>query len=159
MSSNVDATIEVSGNDPGPSTPAARVLPEHALNSEGNTHDESDTAYSSFSVTNPPVNGGTNSDATSSSVPAINSNGALPRPEAKAPNKTPGKRVRADSNANSAGSNAAAAVPTKKRVRSNALMRSAPRATSTTTPGGLAGNTEFMYAHCFSFPRFENSES
>lgn len=139
-----DGTVEASGDDGPPPTPPARVSPEHILSPEDNNHSDSDSADSSFSVAQGLVDGGTNSDSTSSSVKASNSNGVPLRPKAKAPKKTLGKRVRGDSNASSANSNGSAVVPTKKRVRSNALMRSAPRATSTTTPGGLAGNSEFM---------------
>ncbi|CAF9938665.1 MAG: hypothetical protein ALECFALPRED_007814 [Alectoria fallacina] len=144
MAPNFNATVEASGDDPGPLTPPARVLPEHILSSEDNNRDDSDSAYSSFSATHALVDGGNNTDSTSSSAQASNSNGAPLRPKAKAPKKTLGKRARADSNANSAISTGAAVKPAKKRVRSNALMRSAPRATAAVTPGSLAGNSEFM---------------
>lgn len=145
-----DGTVEASGDDAPPPTPPARVSPEHILSPEDNNHSDSDSADSSFSVAQGLVDCGTSSDSTSSSVKASNSNGVPLRPKAKAPKKTLGKRVRGDSNASSANSNGSAVVPTKKRVRSNALMRSAPRATSTTTPGGLAGNSEFMYVYASS---------
>lgn len=147
MAPNFNATVEASGDDPGPLTPPARVLPEHILSSEDNNRDDSDSAYSSFSATHALVDGGNNTDSTSSSAQASNSNGAPLRPKAKAPKKTLGKRARADSNANSAISTGAAVKPAKKRVRSNALMRSAPRATAAVTPGSLAGNSEFMYVY------------
>lgn len=145
MLPNLNATVEASGNDATPSTPPARVLPEHILSSEDNNHENSDSAHSSFSTTH--VNGSNHSDSASSSVPAINSNGVPLRPKAKAPKKTPGKRLRPDSNVSSASSSGGAAVPAKKRVRSNALMRSAPRATIAVTPGSLAGNSDFMYVY------------
>ena len=148
VSPNFDATVEASRDEAIPSTPSAHVSSE-TLSSEDTNHDDSDAAFSTFSATHALVGGGNYSDSASSSVEASNSNAvSVPvLPKARAPNKTLGKRVRADSKASSANSNGAAVVPSKKRARSNALMRSAPRATSITTPGGLAGNSEFMYAY------------
>lgn len=145
MFPNFNAAVEASGDNIGPSTPSARVLPEHILNSDYN-HDDSDSVYSSFSATHD-LTDGSNSDSTLSSGQAVNSNGAPLCPKARIPKKILGKRIRADSNASPASSIGAAVVPAKKRVRTNALMRSAPRATSTTTPGGLAGNSDFMYVY------------
>ena len=139
-----NATVEAPRDDPDPTTPPARVLPEQILPSEDDDNDESDSAYSSFSATHAFADVSNNSDSTSSAVKGTGTKGVPARPKAKAPKKPTGKRLRAESNASSASANGAAAVPAKKRVRSNALMRSAPRATSTTTPGGLAGNSEFM---------------
>ena len=139
-----NATVEAPRDDPDPTTPATCVLPEQDLPSEDNDNDESDSAYSSFSATHAFADISNNSDSTSSAVKATKTKAVLARPKAKAPKKTTSKRLRAESNASSASANGAAAVPAKKRPRSNALMRSAPRATSTTTPGGLAGNSEFM---------------
>ncbi|CAD6590624.1 MAG: hypothetical protein ASARMPRED_004941 [Alectoria sarmentosa] len=144
MPPNLNTTVEASGDDPGPLTPPACVLPEYILSSEDYNRDDSDSAYSSFSATHALVNGGNDMDSTSSSVQATNNNEVPLRPKAKASKKTLGKRVRADSNASSASSTGAAVKPAKKRVRSNALMRSAPRATAAVTPGSLAGNSEFM---------------
>lgn len=151
MLPNIDATIEPSGNDDASSTSPARVLPKHTLSSEDNNLDDSNSAYSGVSGTHSPIDNDNSSDSASSSVNASSSNEVpVPvRPKARAPKKTLGKRPRADSNVSSASSNGAAAVPAKKRIRSNALMRSAPRATSTTTPGGLAGNSEFMYVYFY----------
>lgn len=151
MLPNLNATVEASGDDATPSTAPARVLPEHALSSEDNNHDDSDSACSNFSTTHALVDGSNNSDSTPASVQAINSNAVPLRPKAKAPKKTLGKRLRADSNVSSASSSGTAAVPAKKRVRSNALMRSAPRATVVVTPGSLAGNSEFMCVYASSF--------
>ena len=137
-----NATVEAPRDEPDPTTPPARVLPEQVLPSEDDDNDESDSAYSSFSATHAFADVSNNSDSTSSVVKATK--GVPARPKAKAPKKPTGKRLRAESNASSASANGAADVPAKKRVRNNALMRSAPRATSTTTPGGLAGNSEFM---------------
>ena len=114
------------------------------MSSENSIHDDSESAYSNFSATHALVDGDNNSD---SSVNVPNSNGVPQRLKAKAPKKALGKHARTDSNASSASPSAAAAVPAKKRVRTDAVMRSAPRATSTTTPGGLAGNSEFMFVY------------
>ncbi len=141
------ATVDASGDDAGPSTPPAHALLEHVMSSENNIHDESDSAYSNFSATHALVDGDNNSDSTSASVNATNPNGVPQRSKARAPKKALGKHVLTDSNASSASSSAVATVPAKKRVRTSALMRSAPRATSTTTPGGLAGNSEFMFVY------------
>lgn len=133
MSPNSDATtIEACRDGPSLSIPAERVLPEHALSSEENNHDDSDSALSSAKATNSKV--------------------APLRRNAKAPKKTIGKRLRADSNASSSSPNGAAVVPIKKRVRSNALKRSAPRATSTTIPAELAGNSGYMQVASFRLP-------
>lgn len=145
---SLTATVERSGDDAASSTPPARVLPEHTLSSEDNNHDDADSTYSSFSATHALVDGDNNSDSTSPSVKVTDSNGVPRRPKAKAPKKTLGKHVRAEPNASSASSNGAAFVPAKKRVRTDALMRSAPRATSAITPGGLAGNSDFLYVYC-----------
>ena len=144
MSPNSNATVEASRDDPDPSTPTTRVLAEHLLSSKDNNHNDPDSAYSGFSAMQTLVGGNNNSDSTSSSVKATTSKAVPPRSNAKASKKTLGKHPRANSGASSASLNGTAVVPAKKRVRSNALMRSAPRATSTTTPGGLAGNSEFM---------------
>ncbi len=141
------ATVDASGDDAGPTTPPVRALPEHMMSSENNNHDDSDSAYSSFSATHALIDGDNNSDSTSASVNATDPNGVPQRLKARAPKKALGKHVLTDSNASPASSSAAATVPAKKRVRANALMRSAPRATSTTTPGGLAGSSEFMFVY------------
>lgn len=144
MSPDSNATVEAPREDPDATTPPARVLPEQALPSEDNDNDESDSAYSSFSATHAFADVSNNSDSTSSAVKATKTKGVPARPKAKGPKKATGKRLHAGSNASSASANGATDVPAKKRVRSNALMRSAPRATSTSTPGGLAGNSDFM---------------
>ena len=158
MFPNCHATVEISGGDAAPSTPPARALPEHIINSEDNHHD-SDSVYSSFSATHGLGAGGTNSDSTSSSVKATNYNGVLLCPKARAPKKTLGKHARADSNASSATSNGADIVPAKKRIRNSALMRSAPHATSAITPGGLAGNSEFMSVYSPPLPTCTKAQS
>ena len=142
-----NGTVEALEDDPGSSTPSARTSPKHILTSEDNNHDDSGSANSKLSTIRA-LDNSNNSDSRPS-VKDTNSKGVSLRPNSKAPKKTLGKRLRAGSNASSASSNVAA-VPTKKRVRSNALTRSAPLATSTTTPGGLAGNSEFMYVYSFS---------
>lgn len=144
---NFGATVRSLGDEAPLQAPPAHVLPEHISSSEDNDHNNSDPPRSNLSATGTPVDGDNNSESASSSVKVTNPSGVPPRPKARAPKKTPGKRLRANSNATSAGSNKAAVAPAKKRVRTSALMRSAPRATSTTTPGGLAGNSEFMYVH------------
>ena len=154
-----NATVEALREDPNSMTPPARVLPEHVLPSEDNDNDESDSAYSSFSATHAFADVSNNSDSTSSAVKATKTKGLPAHPKAKGPKKVTGKRLRAESNASSASADGAAAMPAKKRVRSNTLMRSAPRATSITTPGGLAGNPEFMYVLLFSVAnRYEDSK-
>lgn len=121
---NLNTPVRSSGDKTPPPTPPASVSLENVSSSVDKNNYES----------------------TSSSNQAADPSGVPPGPKAKAPKKTLGKRPRADSNATST-SNKAADEPAKKRVRSSALMRAAPRATSTTTPGGLAGNAEFMYVH------------
>lgn len=141
------ATVRSLGDEAPLQAPPAHVLPEHVSSSEDNDHNNLDPASSNLSATGTLIDGDNNSGSASSPVKVTKPSGVPLRPKARAPKKTLGKRPRADSNATSAGSNKAAVVPAKKRVRSSALMRSAPRATSTTTPGGLAGNSEFMYIH------------
>ena len=148
---NSGATVRSLKNEATLQAPSAHVLPEHISSSEDNNHNSPNPASSNVSATGTLVDG---DESASSSKKVTNSSGVPSRPKAKAPKKTLGKRPRADSNATSAGSNKAAVVPAKKRVRSSALMRSAPRATSTTTPGGLAGNSEFMYVHSSSLLLF-----
>ena len=146
---NSDATAEESGGNTDPSTPPARVLPEHVLSSEENNHNNSDSACSSFSATHAVVNMGSTSDATALSVPATNE--VPPRSKVQAPKKTLGKRARVPADSSASATKAAAVPAKKKRVRSNALMRSAPLATAAATPGSLAGNSEFMYVILPSF--------
>ena len=155
---NSDASVEALGDDLGPSTLLARALPEHVLNSKDDDLDDSDSEYSGFSATQALVDGSIDSDPTSSGKPS-NSKATPLHPSVRAPKKSLSKRFHADSNASSANPNASAAVPAKKRVRSNALMRSAPRATSTTTPGGLAGNSEFMYVYSFLLSTYAKTQS
>ena len=159
MSPNSNASVEASRDDPDLSTPTTRVLPEHLLSSEDNNHNDPDSAYSGFSATQTPVGGNNNSDSTSSSVKPTISKAVPPHSNTRASKKTLGKHPRADSNASSASSNGTAVVPAKKRVRSNALMRAAPRATSTTTPGGLAGNSEFMCVNPSALPTYSKTQN
>lgn len=144
----IPADIETSGNDPGPSTPPARVLPEHVLSSDNYNHDNSDSAHSRFSATDALVNGDTESNSTSPSPQSLYL-------KFEALKTTLGKRARAhapaDWSVGPASSTRAAVVPAKKRVRSRGLMRSAPRATVAATPSTLAGNSEFMYVYTSSF--------
>ena len=151
------ASVRALGQDPGLAKPLVSALPKHIMSSD-DSHDHSDSAQSPVS----PMHALDNSnkpDSTPSSVKATGPKRV--RPNVREPKKTLGKHLRTDSNASSPNSCDTAVVETKKRARSNALMRTAPRATTTTTPGGLAGNSEFMYV-CF-FPdshrRFETEDS
>ena len=145
---NPYASVRASGHDPGLAKALASASPEHILSSD-NSHGHSESAQSAFSPMLALENGN-KSNSTSSAVKVTGSKGVPLRPNAREPKKTPSKHLRTDSNE-------AAVMPAKKRVRSNALLRTAPRATSTTTPGGLAGNSEFMYV--YSLPRFTYEDS
>ena len=154
---NVGTTLRSLGDEAPLQSPPAHVTLERISSSEDKKHNNPDPPHSGSSATPTLVDGDSNSESASSSNKVTNPSGVPPRPKARASKKTLGKRPRADSTATSTGSNKAAVAPAKKRVRTSALMRSAPRATSTTTPGGLAGNSEFMYVHpSFLLPIIQN---
>lgn len=134
----LNATIEASGDDALGATSPARVLPKQVLSSEDNYHNDSESAYSNFSTTHGAVDSDNYSDSNSTSVIGTNS---IPRPKAKGSKQTLGKRVRADSNAESASSNEAAVVPAKKPAGGSAVMSAAPPATLTTSPVEQAGKS------------------
>lgn len=144
MAPNLNTTIEASGTGALLATSPARVLPKQVLSSEDNNHDDSDSAYSNFSTTHTVVDTDENSDSNSASVKGTNSNAALLRSKAKMPKKTLGKRVHADSNAGSASSNAAAVVPAKKHVQTNASIRAEPPVAHPAIPAAEAGKPGFL---------------